>query len=139
VLPFSRNVFARVSVLTLRYEGEESGAIRKEGVVPSFRCALSLRFAFVGWAKARSAVPTLYFLQPPRGLRLRSTHPTKKKKGNGTPTDAVVQPAVLLARPRLQQKAHAYRRPTAALPWRLSLPRCNFRPCFRGLGLAPIL
>ena len=49
------------------------------------------------------------------------------------------QPAVLLARPRLQQKAHAYRRPTAVLPWRLSLPRCNFRPCFRGLGLAPIL
>jgi hypothetical protein len=45
-----------------------------------------------------------------------------------------IQPAVLLARPRLQQEAHAYRRSTAALTCGLSPAERDFRPGFLGRG-----
>ncbi len=45
-----------------------------------------------------------------------------------------IQPAVLLARPRLQQEAHAYRRSTAALTCGLSPAARDFRPGFLGRG-----
>ena len=64
----------------------------------------------------------------------------KQKKGNGTPTDAFPQPAVLLgtaAHPSMD--AHAYRRPTAALPWGLSIPRCQPQAMLPGTWvLAPL-
>jgi hypothetical protein len=45
-----------------------------------------------------------------------------------------IQPAVLLARPRPQQEAHAYRRSTAVLTCGLSPAARDFRPGFLGRG-----
>jgi hypothetical protein len=63
---------------------KESGATRKEGVVPSFRFAL-LIFA------------------------------TTKRKGSGTPTDALSNLPCCWHGRALSRSAHAYRRSTAVL------------------------
>jgi hypothetical protein len=98
----------------------KGGRRRSEGVVPSFRSALSLRFLvarierseireFFGFALG--AHPGFHFVQP--GLRRK-----EETKGNGTPTDAVSQPAVPSGTAALPlTEAHAYRRPTAMFSW----------------------
>ena len=133
VLPFSR-AHVHASFCIERHGVKcEGGAhrSRRGGAFVSF-CAS--RFA-LGWVEQSE---THHLRHEPVGFAaLNPPYETNERTWNADRRCS--QPAVLLARPRLQQKAHAYRRSTAALPWRLSLPRCNFRPCFRGLGLAPIL
>jgi len=70
--------------------------------------------SFVGWAKARSAVPTLHILGLSAWASLRSA-PPYKNEGSGTPANAGHQPPHLAMRRALIRSAHACRRSTAAL------------------------
>ena len=82
---------------------------------PSFQFALlPLRKIFVGWAKARSAVPTCCLCDFRVGFASLSP-PYKERKGSGTPTDATSNLPCCWHGRASSRDAHAYRRPTAAL------------------------
>jgi hypothetical protein len=89
----------------------------------------------VGWAKARSAVPTLYI---PLGLTawasLRSA-PPYKIEGGGTPANAGLPPHLAMRR-ALLRSALVCRRSTAVLAQgSISSQGLSFRPGFLGRGL----
>ena len=67
----------------------ETGPVQgRAGVGPAFRSSVTSVSYFVGWAKARSAVPTLYFpLDLTAWASLRSA-PPYKIEGSGTPANA---------------------------------------------------
>ena len=69
---------------------------------------------------------------------VRYAHFAKLKKRKRNADRRFDPPAVLLARPRIQQDAHIYRRSTAVLTQGTRIPRPSSRPCFRGRGRAPI-
>jgi hypothetical protein len=116
-----------------RETGPVQGKGRGGACLSVFRYAVS---SFVGWAKARSAVPTLFI---PLGLTawasLRSA-PPYKFEGSGTPANAGHQPPHQATRRALNGA-----RTLAGVPPRLSpegiIPsqRLSFRPGFLGRGL----
>ena len=142
-LSFSPRIFARV--LHQRYGLKGEGRAVKKGRGGAFVsfCAVSAIRCLrrVGWWRRAPCPRVLHFRTFVRvGCASLSLPYKAKTKGYGTPTDAVVQPAVLLARPRLQQKAHAYRRSTAALPWGIShRPGATSGHASWDVGLAPNL